>query len=334
LTAARHKVRKINVSDRLTASRKSTRYSTSDGAQSTYLKGAVSRTPVQKDTTTTGGFVKSESGVADGGMGDSRPGLTGVSLPWMSATSTPISSSLSSPFQRGFLTSALWPHSPAGFPPTHVRPPPPSSFAAAASMPLGFGAAGWPPAGLVPPPTAMLVPYPIPIPLPLPLPIPVPVPISKFSLDSSGEVANANESGENSSHERNETTNASPEKSKDDPRSTSESTTLKSISVSSSEAWNVLDLSTSSTRSRSTDLSSVKVVWTEAVTTASAVSSTIDASPYLARRSLILDAPAVDRKCFGDQPASARSSSSVTAVNKRFNHHRRRTTPMPLVKSK
>ena len=121
----------------------------------------------------------------------------------------------------------------------------------------------------------------------------------------------------------------------------SASTTPKSISASSSstasssDAWNVLDLSVGG---RGSTESSAKLAWTDAVTSG-AVSSTIDASPYLARRSLILDAPAVDRKCFGGgdqapQPVGGVRGSSLTAAGKRFNHHRRRTTPMPLVKSK
>ena len=324
----------MNASDRLPSSRRHDRSSTGDGVQSAHVRGTLSRTSAHKDSTATGGPIKSESGVADPVMGGSRPeGLENASIPWMPSTSTSAFSSLPSPFQRGYFASLLWPHhSPPGFPPAHVRPP---SFAAAASMPLGFGAAGWPPAGLVSP-TAMFVPYPIPIPLPLPLPIPVPIPINKSATDTSTEVIFGNET-HNSNAERPVETNCLSDKSTGDRRNTSVSTTPKSSpasSSSSSETWNVLDLSTGGARTRSSDSSAVNA-WTNAATAAT-VSSTIDASPYLARRSLILDAPAVDRKYLPDQslPVSGVRSSSLTAVGKRFNHHRRRTTPMPLIKSK
>lgn len=329
----RQKVRKINVSDGLAASRRPGRSSVGDGVQSRYLRGGtLTRTPVHNDSTTAGGSVKSESGATDEVTGSRLPeGPTNLNLPWMPPTSTPIPNTLPSHFPRAFFPSPFWPHSPPGFPSTQVRPP---SFAAAASMALGFGAAGWPPAAGLVPSTPMFVPYPIPIPLPLPLPIPIPVQIGKSVADT---VCSISETRENSGQVQGET-NSSSAKSTSDRRNTSVSTTPKLISASSpstaspADTWNVLDLSVGGARSRSTD---AKVVRTDSVT-AAAVSSTIDTSPYLARRSLILDAPAVDRKCLGDQalPVGGVRASSLTPVSKRFNHHRRRTTPMPLVKSK
>jgi len=354
LSADGQKVRKINICDRLHAAsrRPACRGSTgSDGLQQTYLRGTVSPAVRKEDpmTTAAGGPVKTEVGVAAG----SRPaeGLMNLSLPWMPTTSsTPVSGSLPSPFPpRGFFAGLPWPHAtpPAGFPPHHVRAP---TFpaATASSVPLGFGggAPAWPPppppAGLVQP-TTMFVPYPIPIPLPLPLPIPIPVPLRRLDADASDTTVEVC-SGGNERHEDNSSSSQELAKEKSnrlpgpgDGRSVSSvSTVATSSSSSSSEACAVLDLSVGG---RSTaDPGPSKLVWTDAV----AVSTTVDSSPYLARRSLILDAPTVDRKCFGageTQPgggggAVRGTSASVPLTGKRFNHHRRRSTQMPLVKSK
>lgn len=339
-STAKQKARKINTSDKWAASRTLARSSTSDAP----LGRTLSRTPADSLTAGRAGRpIKSESGLTDTAIGSSRTeGPTNIGLPWMAVTSTAVPNSLPSPFPRGFLTNPFWSHSPPGFPvpPSHARPP--SFAAAAASMPFGFGAPGWlpSPAGLVPP-TAMFVPYPIPVPLPLPLPIPIPLPVSKSptTSDTSTDCYRTREGNSQGSNE-----NCSPRKSNADrhgdtwnaptsatPKSTSASTS--SVELSS----DALDLSTGGPRSRSSD-SSAPVVWTDAVLAPASVSSTIDASPYLARRSLILDAPAVDRKCFGDQVPAVGSirAPSLTATGKRFGHqhHRRRTATMPLVKSK
>jgi len=306
-----------------------------------------------------GGSVKTECGVTDNLTTGSRPaeGLSHLGLPWMMpvvTSSTPAvpNSSLPSAFPpRGFFAGPLcWPHSTppgAGLPPTyHIRTP-----AFATSMPLGFGPGGaaWtPPGGLVQPPTTMLVPYPIPIPLPLPLPIPIPVPLGKLGAEASDNAYGAeicssgNDRPEETSNSRElpETKNClSAGKSSGSSGRVGDRWSVSSTSTvatsSSSEACGVLDLSVSG---RSTNTSS-RTVWTNALT--------VNSSPYLARRSLILDAPpSVERKCCGGEGEHTQSSVGGGAVRgtsasvsltagKRFNNqHRRRTTQMPLVKSK
>jgi len=361
--AARQKVRKINASDGQAASRRPGRNSTGDAVQSSSYptSSTRSRTPSRKEAMSAGRTVKPESGVIDPATGGGRPeALANLNLPWMPPSSTAVPNPLPSPFPRAGFLPGLWSHPPFGFPPpAQVRPPPPF-VSAAAPAPLGFGAVGWPPHGGLFPPTAMFVPYPIPIPLPLPIPIPIPVPIGGKSADAAetAEVRAGSETPrEAKSQGPGETDHSTAEKLggdwPGDGRSTSASTTLKSIpaSSSSSDTWNVLDLSTGGgggggARSRSSGGdSSAATVRTDAVPTV-AVSSTLDASPYLARRSLILDAPAVDRSCFADHtvpPGSGSGggggrASSLTTAGKRFNHHhhhhRRRTTTMALVKSK
>jgi len=331
--AARQKAGKFSVSDRLAAARRPGRNSTSDGVQSAYPRKTLSRTSGGKDSS---GSIKLECGLTDPMMGSGRSeGLANVSfgLPWMAPTSTPVPAPLTSAFPRGFYAGPLWSQAPPSFPvpPTQVKSP---AFAAAASMPLGFGATGWlPTSGLVPP-TAMFVPYPIPIPLPLPLPIPIPVPVTKSAIaESSREIRSGNAatsiSGDSEGPNK---TDYSPRKSSGDtwnasPKSISASPSSRE---SSTGVGNALDLSTGGGRGHSGE-SSAAVTWMDAR------SSTLDASPYLARRSLILDAPVVDRKGFGDHAlplGGGIRAPSLTAVSKRFNHHRRRTTQTPLVKSK
>jgi len=258
------------------------------------------------------------------------------------AASTAVPSPL--PRAGGLFPAPLWTHPPTAFPvPPAAQLRPPGFPLQAAPMPpppLGLGgtAGGWLPpsaAGLVPPPpAALLVPYPIPVPLPLPLPIPIPVPIvGKSAAAADGSVSSpttteaAAETRDGEGADGRDGSPGPPRESGGDAASPPESGP-----ATSADPGNALDLTTGGGRGQAAaESSATGGGWT------AAARSTLDSSPYLSRRSLILDAPpaAVDRKCFGEQRAGNVRAPSLTAVNKRFNHHRRRTTTQtPLVKSK